>query len=114
MDSPDQRGSLAGLARTWSDAVSPTVEVSLPDARIEECLLEQLDRLIDALRQEDFCPEPGTEVGAKLVARGFTGEQCLGRTVEILGHALLGQPDLHTVDGLVGKVMSLLGARASG
>jgi diguanylate cyclase (GGDEF)-like protein/PAS domain S-box-containing protein len=114
MDIPDQRGSLVGLARTWSDAVSPTVEVSLPDARIEECLLEQLDRLIDALRQEDFCPEPGTEVGAKLVARGFTGEQCLGRTVEILGHALLGQPDLHTVDGLAGKVVSLLGALASG
>ncbi|MGH9060003.1 MAG: hypothetical protein ACRDZY_10885, partial [Acidimicrobiales bacterium] len=98
MDSPDQHSSLAGLARTWSDAVSPTAEVPLPGERIEECLFEQLDRLIDALRQEHFCPEAGTEVGAKLVARGFTGEQCLGRTVEILGNALLGQRDLNTVD----------------
>ena len=69
MDSPDQRGSLVGLARIWSDAVSPTAEVPLPGDRIEECLLEQLDQLIDALQQEHFCPEPGTEVGAKLVAR---------------------------------------------
>ena len=114
MDSPDQRSPQAGLARTWSDAVTLTAEVPLPDARIEECLLEQLDRLIDALRQDHFCPEAGTEVGANLVARGFTGEQCLGRTVEILGNALLGQPDLHAVDGLAGKVASLLGALASG
>ena len=114
MDSPDQRSSLVGLARTWSDAVSSTAEVPLPGERIEECLLEQLDRLIDALRQEHFCPEAGTEVGAKLVARGFTGERCLGRTVEILGNALLGQRDLAIVDGLPGKVMSLLGALASG
>jgi diguanylate cyclase (GGDEF)-like protein/PAS domain S-box-containing protein len=114
MDSPDQRGSLVGLARIWSDAVSPTAEVPLPGDRIEECLLEQLDQLIDALQQEHFCPEPGTEVGAKLVARGFTGEQCLGRTVDILGNALLAQPELDTVNELPAKVVSLLGALASG
>ncbi|MGH3549965.1 MAG: putative bifunctional diguanylate cyclase/phosphodiesterase [Pseudonocardiaceae bacterium] len=114
MNSPDQRGSLVGLARAWSDAVSSTAEVPLPRERIEECLLEQLDHLVNALGQAPFCPEPGTEVGAKLVARGFTGEQCLGRTVEILGHALLERPELRTVDGLVSKVGSLLGALSSG
>ncbi|MDQ2880915.1 MAG: EAL domain-containing protein [Actinomycetota bacterium] len=114
MHSPDQGGSLVGLARAWSDAVSSTAEVPLPGERIEEHLLEQLDHLIDALGQAQFCPEPGTEVGAKLVARGFTGEQCLGRTVEILGHALLERPELRTVDGLVSKVVSLLGALTSG
>ncbi len=114
MDSPDQRSSLVGLARVWSDAVGPTAEMPLPDERIEEYLLGQLDRLIDALTQEHFRPEPGTEVGAQLVAQGFTGEQCLGRTVEILGHALLRQPEGPTVDGLVGKVVALLGALASG
>lgn len=114
MNSPDQRSSLAGLARAWSDAVSSTAEVPLPDERIEEYLLEQLDHLMDALGQAQFCPEPATEVGAKLVAHGFTGEQCLGRTVEILGHALLGRPELRTVDELASKVVSLLGALASG
>jgi diguanylate cyclase (GGDEF)-like protein/PAS domain S-box-containing protein len=114
MNSPDQRGSLVGLARAWSDAVSPTAEVPLPGERIEEYLLEQLDQLIAALGQSQFCPEPGTEVGAKLVARGFTGDQCLGRTVEILGHALLRLPELRSVEGLANKVVSLLGALTSG
>ncbi|MGH3784340.1 MAG: PAS domain S-box protein, partial [Pseudonocardiaceae bacterium] len=114
MNSPDQRGSLVGLARAWSDAMSPTAEVPLPDELIEEYLLEQLDRLIDVLGQAQFCPESATEVGVNLVAQGFTGERCLGRTVELLGHALLGRPELHTVDGLAGKVVSLLGALTSG
>jgi diguanylate cyclase (GGDEF)-like protein/PAS domain S-box-containing protein len=114
MNSPDQRGSLVGLARAWSDAVSPATELPLPGERIEECLLEQLDRLIAALGQAQFRPEPAADVGETLVVRGFTGEQCLARTVDILGHALLGQPELVTVDGLAGKVVSLLGALASG
>ena len=114
MNEPDQRSSLVGLARAWSDAVSPTAELLLPGERIEEYLLEQLDRLIDSLGQTPFCPESATEVGAKLVAQGFTGESCLGRTVEVLGHALLQRPELLTVDGLPGKVVSLLGSLSSG
>jgi diguanylate cyclase (GGDEF)-like protein/PAS domain S-box-containing protein len=114
MNSPDQRSSLVGLARAWSDAVSPTAEMPLPVERVEECLLEQLDRLIDALGQARFFPESAKEVGATLVARGFTGEQCLSRTMDILGHALLEQPALSAVDGLAGRVVSLLGALATG
>ncbi|MFY9808634.1 MAG: EAL domain-containing protein, partial [Pseudonocardiaceae bacterium] len=114
MSSSAQRSSLVELARVWSDAVRPNGEVRLPGERVEECLLAQLDRLIEALGQAQFCPESAAEVGATLVARGFTGEQCLGRTVEILGHALLGQPELRAVEGLAGKVVSLLGALASG
>jgi PAS domain S-box-containing protein len=48
------------------------------------------------------------------VARGFTGEHCLGRTLEILGHALPRLPELRTIEELAGKVASLLGALASG
>jgi diguanylate cyclase (GGDEF)-like protein/PAS domain S-box-containing protein len=114
MSSPAPRIPLVEVARAWSDAVSSTAEMSIPGGWVEEYLREQLDHLIDALGQAQFCPEPATEVGAELVARGFTGEQCVGRTVEILGHALLEQPELSTVEGLAGKVVSLLGALASG
>ncbi|MGH3813604.1 MAG: putative bifunctional diguanylate cyclase/phosphodiesterase [Pseudonocardiaceae bacterium] len=106
--------SRAELARAWTDAVLPTAEVPLQREWAEECLRDQLNHLMDALGQSQFSPESAAEVGAKLVARGFTGAQSLGRTVEILAHALLGQPELGTVDGLSGKVASLLGALVSG
>ncbi|MDQ3762970.1 MAG: EAL domain-containing protein [Actinomycetota bacterium] len=106
--------TLAELARAWSDAVSPTAEVPLPRPVIEECLRGQLDRLIDVLRQAPFNPTPVAEVVTKLVSRGFTGEQSLGRTVEILGQALPELPELRTVEGLTGKIASALGVLASG
>ncbi|MGH3837422.1 MAG: PAS domain-containing protein, partial [Pseudonocardiaceae bacterium] len=106
--------SRAELARAWTDAVLPTAEVPLQREWAEECLRDQLNHLMDALGQSQFSPESAAEVGAKLVVRGFTGAQSLGRTVEILAHALLGQPELGTVDGLSGKVASLLGALVAG
>lgn len=46
--------------------------------------------------------------------RGFIGEQSLGATVEILGHGLPTLGELRTVEGLAGKVISLLSALATG
>lgn len=114
MSGPGRFLSRAELARTWADAVLPTAEVPLPREWVEECLRHQLDRLIGALGQAQFCPESAAEVGAKLVARGFTGAQSLGRTVEILGQVLPAEPELRTVEGLASKVASLLGALTSG
>lgn len=104
----------AELARAWADAVLPTAEVPSRRECVEECLRDQLNLLIDVLGQPQFSPEAAAEVGGKLVAQGFTGAQSLGRTVEILARELLGQHELRTVEGLAGKVASLLGALASG
>jgi len=114
MSGPAQPVLRAELVHAWLDAVSPTAEVPVTARWVEECLREALSRLIDALAQEPLHPEPAADVGAELVARGFTGEQSLGRTVEILGHALPGLPELRTVEGLAGKVVSVLAALASG
>jgi diguanylate cyclase (GGDEF)-like protein/PAS domain S-box-containing protein len=114
MSGPAQSVLRAELARAWLDAVSPTAEVPITGRWVEECLRDQLSRLIDALGQEPLRPEPAADVGAELVARGFTGEQSLGRTVEILGHALPGLPELRTVEGLGDKVVSLLAALSTG
>ncbi|MGH3887970.1 MAG: putative bifunctional diguanylate cyclase/phosphodiesterase [Pseudonocardiaceae bacterium] len=105
MSSPAQPFWRAELIRAWSDGVNAAVEVPVPDEEIGELL----DDLIDALGQAEFSPQPAADVGSQLVARGCTGGQSLGRTVEILGQALPGQPELRT-EGLAGKVVSLLGA----
>ncbi len=102
------------LTRAWSDRVSSTADRPIPAEEIDAFLRELLDCLLDALGRAEFSSEPAVEVGSQLVERGFTGEQSLGRTVEVLAHALPGQPELRAVEGLAGKVASLLGALASG
>ncbi len=113
MSSPAQTTSLVELARAWADAVSPTAAVLLPRHSLEECLRDQLHLLVEALRQTTSYPEAAAEVVAKLVSRGVTGEQSLGRTVEVLGQGLHELPELRTVERLTGKVASVLGALAS-
>ncbi|MEO7195607.1 MAG: EAL domain-containing protein [Pseudonocardiaceae bacterium] len=112
MTGPAQPAARAELTRAWLDAVRPTAEMPILGA--EEWLYEQLDRLVDALHREPPRPEPAAELGAELVVLGFTGAQGLGATVEILGHGLLTLPELRAVEGLAGKVMSVLAALASG
>ncbi|MGH3751363.1 MAG: putative bifunctional diguanylate cyclase/phosphodiesterase [Pseudonocardiaceae bacterium] len=114
MSRPAQFWSRAELARAWADVLCPTAEVPLPRECVEECLRRQLDRLIDALRQGQFSPESAAEVGATLVARGFTGVQSLSCSVEILGRALPRQPELAALAGLADQVAALLGALTSG
>jgi diguanylate cyclase (GGDEF)-like protein/PAS domain S-box-containing protein len=114
MSGPAQPASQAELVRAWLDAVSSTAEVPLPRGSVEEFLREQLSELIEALGQEPLRTEPATVLGTELVARGFTGEQSLSRTVEILGQALPAQPALRAVEGLIGKVVSLLAALTGG
>jgi diguanylate cyclase (GGDEF)-like protein/PAS domain S-box-containing protein len=114
MSSPAQTISLVELARAWAHAVAPTAAVPVPFSGLEECLREQLAQLVEALRRKPHYPEAAAKiVVAKLVSRGFTGEQSLGRTVEVLGQGLLVLPELSTVEGLTGKVASMLGALVS-
>ncbi|MDQ4104080.1 MAG: diguanylate cyclase [Actinomycetota bacterium] len=93
--------------------MNTTAEAPLSCQMIEECLRDQLHLLVEVLRKEPFCPQAVAEVVAKLVSRGFTTEQSLGRTVEVLGQGLPELPELSTVEGLTGRVASLLGALVS-
>jgi len=104
----------AELTRVWSDALNPTACVPLSDDEIDAFLHDLVDRLVGALGRPEFSAQPAADVGARLVQRGFVDEHSLGRTVEILGPALPAQHELRGVDGLPGKVMSVLGALASG
>jgi len=110
MSSPAQPASRAELARAWADAVSPTTEVPLPSEIIEHCLRDNVDRLVDTLLQEPFCPDPVAGVAAALVARGIAGDDSLARTVELLGQALPTLPELGTVSEVTSKIAAVLGA----
>ncbi|MGH3872505.1 MAG: EAL domain-containing protein [Pseudonocardiaceae bacterium] len=101
----------AELVRAWADALGPNAEVALPRGWVERYLGDQLDLLIEAFGQPQFCPEPVAEVGADLVAQGFTGEPGLGLTVELLGPALAGLLGSAVPTGRVG---ALIGALVAG
>jgi hypothetical protein len=58
--------------------------------------------------------EPAREVGARLITAGFTGDLVFGQTIKILWQTLIEIDELRTVDGLAAKVVTLLGALASG
>ncbi|MGH3900149.1 MAG: putative bifunctional diguanylate cyclase/phosphodiesterase [Pseudonocardiaceae bacterium] len=104
----------ADLARQWAKALRATAYVPTSPDEIEHLLRELIDMLFDTLTAEEFSPNSGRAVGQQLVAAYFTGEQSLSRTVEVLGPGLPADPALRGVDGLAGKVTSLLGAVAAG
>jgi diguanylate cyclase (GGDEF)-like protein/PAS domain S-box-containing protein len=88
--------------------------VPISRVAIERLLRELLDQLCDSLAAEKVSPAVGRKVGEQLVAGYFTDEQGLARTMEVLGRGLPANPELQGVDGLAGKVVSLLGAVAAG
>lgn len=102
------------LARQWERALRTTAYVPSSPVAIERVLAELVDRLFDSLTAEAFSPALGRLVGERLVASHFTDEQSLSCTVEVLGRELPASPELRGVDGLMGKVVSLLGAVAAG
>ncbi|MGB7796142.1 MAG: sensor domain-containing diguanylate cyclase, partial [Pseudonocardiaceae bacterium] len=102
------------LARRWERALRTTAYTPTSPVAIQRVLCELLDRLFDSLRAKQFSSAPGRMVGQRLVASHFTDEQGLSRTVEVLGQGLPASPELQGIEGLAGKVASLLGAVAAG
>lgn len=102
------------LARQWERALRGTAYVPISRVAIERLLRELLDQLCDSLAAEKVSPAVGRMVGEQLVAGYFTDEQSLARPMEVLGRGLPANPELQGVDGLAGKVVSLLGAVAAG
>ncbi|MGH4009850.1 MAG: putative bifunctional diguanylate cyclase/phosphodiesterase [Pseudonocardiaceae bacterium] len=111
--SPDVR-SPAGLAQEWARAVVTTayVPMSLPDVRLY--LQDLIERLVSALSGTSVDTQAASDVGARLVSAGLTGEQSLSRTVEFLGRALPGAAGTTVADPRCGRIIELLGALAAG
>jgi diguanylate cyclase (GGDEF)-like protein/PAS domain S-box-containing protein len=111
---PPALSGRAELAWQWASALRTTAYVPRSRHEIERLLRELIDQLFGSLAAEEFSPDSGRKVGQRLVTGYFTGEQSLSRTVEVLGQRLPASPELQGIDGLAGKVVSLLGAVAAG
>ncbi len=106
---------LAGLAQEWARAVVSTayVPMSLSDLRLY--LQDLTERLVAALSGPSVDAQAASDVGARLVAAGLTGEQSLSRTIGFLGRALPGVADSSAAaDPSCARIIELLGALSAG
>jgi len=104
----------AELVQRWAKALRATAYVPASSLQIQRLLEELLAVVVSTLRAKKFCPDPAREVGERLVRGGFTGEQSLSRTLEVLGQALPADSALRGIEDLAGRVVSVLGAVAAG
>jgi diguanylate cyclase (GGDEF)-like protein/PAS domain S-box-containing protein len=102
------------LVRKWAYLISTTAYLPLSQAEIEDQLRPLVDLLIETTRGEPFDSAPAAAIGDRLVELRCVGRDSLRRTVDILGKALLHQPELRGVDQLAERVVQVLGALTSG
>jgi diguanylate cyclase (GGDEF)-like protein/PAS domain S-box-containing protein len=96
-------------------ATSSYLPMSFAEAR--DYLRDLAERLVAALSGPSVDTQAASDVGARLVAGGFTGAQCLSRTFDVLGRALpaatggaaTGKP----LPPHCGRIIELLGALAA-
>ncbi|HEX5114370.1 MAG TPA: diguanylate cyclase [Pseudonocardiaceae bacterium] len=102
------------VARKWAYQISGTSYIPLPYAEVEGELLAVVNQLFGLVAADPFDPEPAAAAGARLVAMNCIGRTTFQRTMDVLGKALLHQPELGAVRGLPDKVVTLLGTFAAG
>jgi diguanylate cyclase (GGDEF)-like protein/PAS domain S-box-containing protein len=110
----DRRRARLLVARKWAYQLSGIVYIPLPYPQVEAELVDLVDQLFDTLLREPFEPESAVTVGARLVEMNCVGRPAFGRTMDVLGKALVGQRETRGVPGLTEKVVALLGGLATG
>ncbi len=83
-------------------------------AEIHRYLSDLVQRLVAALSGSMVDTRAASEVGARLVASGYTGQQSLSRTVEVLARALPAAAEGAAAGPLADRVVDLLGALVAG
>ncbi|MGH7868957.1 MAG: diguanylate cyclase domain-containing protein, partial [Candidatus Dormibacteraceae bacterium] len=101
------------LARKWAYLVSKTAYLPLSPTELEQHLLQLIDQLFEAVRSEPFEADLAAVVGDRLVELRCVGRDSLRRTMEILGKALLHQPELRGVGRLAERAVLVLGVMMS-
>jgi diguanylate cyclase (GGDEF)-like protein/PAS domain S-box-containing protein len=102
------------VARKWAYQISGTAYIPLPYSEVEAELLAIVNRLFELIAAEPFDPAPAATVAVRLVEMNCVGQPTFQRTMDVLGRALLNQPESRSVRGLPDKVVTLLGAFAAG
>jgi PAS domain S-box-containing protein/diguanylate cyclase (GGDEF)-like protein len=105
--------SLMGVAQKWAGALAASCSVPMTGDALNT-VSDLTERLIAALSGVCVDTDAAYEVGARLVAAGFTSADTLKRTFCILGNALPGAVSDAPKGQRCGRIIELLGALASG
>jgi len=106
--------SSADLGRNWARAIGATSSAPIPLAEIRDYLGDLAERLVAALSGASVDTQTASDVGARLVAGGFTGAQSLSRTFEVLREALPAAARGAGTQPSCDQIIQLLGALAAG
>jgi len=104
----------AQVARKWAYLISGATYVPLTHDEIQQHMLDLIDRLFDAVRRDPIGIESASGVGTRLVELQCVGRESVRRSVDVLGKALLHEPELRHVKQLPDRVVQVLGAMMSG
>ena len=95
----DHARSRQRVARKWAYVLASTAYLPYSQPELDELLLVMVNTVFDTALSEPFQPEGVNGLGAGLVDMRCTGGLSLRRTVDVLGKALLTEPELHRLDG---------------
>ncbi|MET0236703.1 MAG: diguanylate cyclase [Kibdelosporangium sp.] len=102
------------VARKWAYLISSSTYLPLSQQEIDQAMHEMVDVVFNAALGDPFDPEAITGVGARLVGMRCSGPTSLRRTVDVLGKALLTEPELRRADGRQEeRAVQLLGVLAA-
>ncbi|MGH3785339.1 MAG: putative bifunctional diguanylate cyclase/phosphodiesterase [Pseudonocardiaceae bacterium] len=104
--------SLDDVVVEWVHAITDTSSPPMSFADARQFLGNLAEQLVAALSAASVDTQAASDVGARLVAGGFTGAQSLPRTFDVLGQALPAAGA--AVDRPCGRIIELLGAMAAG
>ncbi|MEU5258758.1 EAL domain-containing protein [Amycolatopsis sp. NPDC021455] len=105
---------LATLARKWGYLISGTAYLPHTPEEIERELTALSGRLFEAVASDPPDLAGAAAAGGRLVELRCVGADSLRRSLEVLGKALLHEPELRGVDGLAERLVLVLGALSSG
>ncbi|OXM60088.1 putative bifunctional diguanylate cyclase/phosphodiesterase [Amycolatopsis vastitatis] len=105
---------LGTLARKWGYLISTTAYLPHTPEEIERELTALAGRLFEAVASDPPDLAGAAAAGGRLVELRCVGAESLRRSLEVLGKALLHEPELRRVDGLAERLVLVLGALSSG
>lgn len=111
---PDGAREQELLARKWAYLLSGVVVVSMSKEDLDRELRYQVETLCSAVAAEPIGAEAAREIGERLVALGYVGEQGLRCTMDVLGKGMLALSAFQPLSRFAERITATLGALASG
>ncbi|ONI85397.1 hypothetical protein ALI144C_12945 [Actinosynnema sp. ALI-1.44] len=102
------------VARKWAYLLSSSTYLPYSQQEVDQAMHELVDIVFDAATGEPFNADHVAGVGTRLVDMRCTGPTSLRRTIDVLGKALLTEPELYRIDDKrAERAVALLGVISS-